>query len=100
MPSRLLAFQRGNAMASPMSLIAKMVRVLATAQRQPASAAQITRWGVWRTSSPTAAGPRTRAGRPQRARNTPRTIIDEKVTGGAPRVQSLGGALAAPSHGA
>src|SRR5947209_16041761 len=37
MPSRLLAFHKGNAMASPMSLMAKIVRVLATAQRQPAS---------------------------------------------------------------
>src|SRR6184192_2894224 len=43
MPSRLLAFHRGNAMASPMSLDRKSTRLLATAQRQPASAAQMTR---------------------------------------------------------
>src|SRR5438034_6292579 len=54
MPSRLFAFHSGNAMLNPMSLIAKMVSVLATAQRQPASAAQTTRCGTWRTSARTA----------------------------------------------
>ena len=98
MPSRLLAFHEGNAMASPMSLMAKIVRVLATAQRQPASAAQMTRCGAWRTSSRTAAVPRTSAGRLQRARNTPITIMKEMTTGGMPSVTSLVGASAAPSQ--
>src|SRR3989442_5199231 len=98
MPSRLLAFHSGNAMESPMSLIAKIVSVFATAHKQPARAAQTMRWGACRTSSRTAAVPRTRAGRLQRARNTPSTIMKEITTGGMPSVTSLVGASAAPSH--
>src|SRR6266851_922445 len=81
MPSRLFAFHNGNAMLSPMSLIAKIVRVLATAHRHPARIAQTTRWGAWRTSAPIADVPRSRAGRLQRARNTPTTIAREITTG-------------------
>src|ERR1041384_4044764 len=97
-PNRLFAFHSGNAIDSPMSLIAKIVSVLATAQRQPASTAQITRCGAWRTSSRTALVPRSKAGTLQRAVNTPSTIIKEITTGEMPRVTSLVGASAAPSH--
>src|SRR6266436_8779534 len=43
MPRRLFEFHKGKAMLKPMSRIAKIVRVLATAQRHPASSAQMTR---------------------------------------------------------
>src|SRR5450631_1528090 len=43
MPRRLLEFQRGNAMLKPISRMAKMVMVLATAQRHPARRAQMMR---------------------------------------------------------
>src|SRR5437016_3021315 len=43
MPRRLLEFHKGKAMLRPMSRMAKIVSVLATAQRHPASRAQITR---------------------------------------------------------
>src|SRR5216684_8727840 len=46
MPRRLFEFHRGKAMLKPMSRIAKIVSVLATAQRHPASSAQITRCGA------------------------------------------------------
>src|SRR5229473_2460983 len=98
MPSRLFAFHNGNAMLSPMSLIAKIVRVLATAHRHPARIAQTTRWGAWRTSAPIADVPRSRAGRLQRARNTPTTIAREITTGERPRATILVGASAAPSQ--
>src|SRR6266704_1289795 len=98
MPSRLFAFHSGNAMLNPMSLIAKMVSVLATAQRQPASAAQTTRCGAWRTSARTADVPRSSAGRLQRARNTPSTIVSEMTTGEMPSDTILVGASAAPSQ--
>src|SRR5213594_2578949 len=98
MPSRLFAFHSGNAMLNPMSLIAKMVSVLATAQRQPASAAQTTRCGTWRTSARTADVPRSSAGRLQRARNTPSTIVSEMTTGEMPSDTILVGASAAPSQ--
>src|SRR6266704_5142670 len=97
-PSRLFAFHSGNAMLNPMSLIAKMVSVLATAQRQPASAAQTTRCGAWRTSARTADVPRSSAGRLQRARNTPSTIVSEMTTGEMPSATILVGASAAPSQ--
>src|SRR5229473_2372535 len=98
MPSRLFAFHNGNAMLSPMSLIAKIVRVLATAHRHPARIAQTTRWGAWRTSAPIADVPRSRAGRLQRARNAPTTIAREITTGERPRATILVGASAAPSQ--
>src|ERR1700688_5132546 len=41
MPSRLLEFHSGNAMLRPTSRIAKIVIVLATAQRHPPSTAQM-----------------------------------------------------------
>ena len=81
-----------------MSLIAKIVSVLATAQRQPASIAHTTRCGAWRTSSPMAAVPRNSAGTLQRARNTPTTIMREMTTGEMPSVTILVGASAAPSQ--
>src|SRR6267378_854487 len=40
MPRMLFEFHRGNAMLKPMSRMAKIVSVLATAQRHPASSAQ------------------------------------------------------------
>src|SRR6059036_1157918 len=98
MPRRLFEFHRGNAMLSPMSLIAKIVSVLATDQRQPARTAHATRCGAWRTSAPTADVPRSRAGRLQRARNTPSTITSETATGEMPSDTILVGASAAPSH--
>src|SRR5438445_705765 len=98
MPSRLFAFNSGNAMLNPMSLIAKMVSVLATAQRHPASAAHTTRCGAWRTSARTAEVPRSSAGRLQRARNTPSTIVREITTGEMPSDTILVGASAAPSQ--
>src|SRR2546429_8642648 len=36
MPSRLFAFHKGDAMASPMPFVAKLVRGFATAHQQPA----------------------------------------------------------------
>ena len=42
-PSRLFEFHSGKAMLNPISRIAKMVMVLATAQRHPASSAQMMR---------------------------------------------------------
>src|SRR5438552_11394705 len=53
MPSRLLEFQSGKAMLSPISRMARMVSVLATAQRQPARTAQIIKCGARRTSART-----------------------------------------------
>src|ERR1043166_2544087 len=98
MPSRLLLFQSGKAMLRPTSRTAKMVSVLATAHKQPASTAQTMRWGAWRRSSRTKAVPWIRAGRLQRARKTPRTIASDTTTGETPMVTSLVGASAAPSQ--
>ena len=98
MPMRLFMFHSGKAMLSPTSRMAKMVRVLATAQRHPASTAHTTRCGAWRRSHPTCPVPRTSAGTLQRARNTPATISNEMTTGEIPSVTSLAGASAAPSH--
>src|SRR5450432_103947 len=98
MPSKLLEFQSGKAMLRPISRTAKMVKVLATAQRQPARTAHRIKWGARRTSARTDDVPRIRAGRLQRARKTPITIIREIATGEMPRETSLVGASAAPSH--
>src|SRR5262245_23666512 len=97
-PSRPFAFQSGNAIARPTSRIACTVSVFATAQSAPASSAHTTRCGVRSRSARTPAVPRSSAGRLQRARNTPSTIISEIATGGMPSVTSLVGASAAPSH--
>src|ERR1044071_871214 len=97
-PSRLLLFQSGKAMLRPTSRTAKMVSVLATAHKQPASTAQTMRCGAWRRSSRTKAVPWIRAGRLQRARKTPRTIASDTTTGERPMVTSLVGASAAPSQ--
>src|SRR6266849_5029128 len=43
MPRRLFEFHKGKAMLKPMSRMAKIVNVFATAQRHPARSAQITR---------------------------------------------------------
>src|SRR5438445_7198948 len=75
-----------------------MVSVLATAHRHPARMAQTTRWGACRTSAPIAVVPRNRAGRLQRARNTPATIASEITTGDRPSTTILVGASAAPSQ--
>src|SRR2546423_1921200 len=98
MPSRLLEFQSGKAMLRPMSRMAKIVRVLATAQRQPARMAQMIKCGARRTSARTEEVPRIRAGKLQRARKTPMTMISEITMGDTPMETSLVGASAAPSQ--
>src|SRR6184192_2577728 len=50
-PRRLLVFHRGKATLSPISRIAKIVSVLATAHRQPARTAQTIKCGACRTSA-------------------------------------------------
>src|SRR6516165_9188746 len=50
-PSRLFEFHNGKAMLRPISRIAKIVSVLATAHKQPASSAQSTRCGARLTSA-------------------------------------------------
>src|SRR5260370_28773857 len=98
MPSRLLAFQSGKAMLSPMSRMANAVSVLATAHKPPASTDHTSKWGAWRISAPTADVPRNRAGTLQRARNTPSTIVSEITMGEMPSDTILVGASAAPSQ--
>ena len=85
-------------MLSPMSRMAKIVMVFATAQRHPASSAQIIRCGVRRMSARIDEVPRISAGRLQRARKTPTTMISEITIGDTPMATSLVGASAAPSH--
>ena len=51
MPNKLFEFHRGNAMLNPMSLIAKIVSVFATAHMDPASKAQTIRCGERCTSA-------------------------------------------------
>jgi len=98
MPIRLLEFHSGNAMLNPTSRIAKTVSVFATAHKQPASNAQITRCGARRTSARTEEVPSTKAGKLRRARKTPVTMINEMTTGEIPMVTSFVGASAAPSQ--
>src|SRR5690349_20243543 len=76
-PSKLLEFQSGKAMLKPMSRMAKMVKVLATAHKQPARIAQMIKCGARRTSARTDEVPRIKAGRLQRARKTPTTMMSE-----------------------
>jgi hypothetical protein len=64
----------------------------------PASTAQTTRCGAWRTSLLTCDVPRIKAGTLQRARNTPHTMISEIVIGEMFGLTSLMGASAPPSH--
>src|SRR5262250_1514606 len=90
MPRRLLEFQSGKAMLRPMSRIAKTVSVLATAQMM--------RCGARRTSARTEEVPRMSAGRLQRARKTPMTMMSEMAMGEMPMETSLVGASAAPSQ--
>src|SRR5712691_3031034 len=98
MPRRLFEFQSGKAMLKPMSRIAKMVSVFATAQRQPARSAQIIRCGARRTSARTEEVPRINAGKLQRARKTPTTMMSEITIGETPIETSFVGASAAPSQ--
>src|SRR5580700_300372 len=97
-PSRLFEFHSGKAMLSPTSRIAKIVSVLATAQRQPASRAQRIRCGARATSARTELVPRISAGKLHRARKTPTTMINEITIGEIPIVTSFVGASAAPSQ--
>ena len=97
-PNKLFRFQSGKAMLSPMLRIAKIVRVLATAHRHPASTPQRIRCGAWRTSRRICAVPRMSAGRLQRARKTPETISSDTITGEMPMLTSFVGASAAPSQ--
>src|SRR6266571_4280325 len=69
MPSRLLEFQSGKAMLSPISRMARMVSVLATAQRQPARTAQIIKCGARRTSARTDEVPSISRKTPEREEN-------------------------------
>src|SRR5207244_11569520 len=98
MAGRWLGFRGWSAPLQPLSLLGSMVGVLATAHRPPARMAQTTRWGACRTSAPIAVVPRNRAGRLQRARNTPATIASEITTGDRPSTTILVGASAAPSQ--
>src|SRR5437762_1147845 len=97
-PSRLLLFHNGNAMLSPTSRTAKIVSVLATAHRQPASTAHTMRCGACLRSAATYDVPWIKAGNVHRARNTPITMPNEITTGDKPSVTSFVGASAAPSH--
>src|ERR1700730_2789814 len=98
MPRRLLEFQSGNAMLRPISRMAKMVMVFATAHRHPASTAQMIRWGARRTSTRTEDVPKINAGKLQRARKTPTTMTSEMTKGETPTETSFVGASAAPSQ--
>ncbi len=98
MPRRLFEFQRGKAMLRPISRMAKIVMVLATAQRHPARRAQMMRCGARRKSARTDDVPKMRAGTLQRARKTPVTMISEMTIGDTPTDTSFVGASAAPSH--
>ncbi len=99
-PIKLLEFHSGKAILRPMSRTPKMVKVLPTAQRQPAKIPHRTRWGAWRTSLPISEVPRISAGRLQREMNAPRTIMKEMMRGETAMVTSLVGASAAASHSA
>src|SRR5438445_9372278 len=88
-PNRLFEFQSGNAMLRPMSRIAKIVSVFATAHMHPATMAQITRCGACRTSSSTYDVPWISVGTVQRARKTPTTIPSDTTIGEIPAATSL-----------
>ncbi len=98
MPRRLFEFHSGKAMLNPMSRIAKIVSVFATAHKQPANSAQIIKCGARSTSARTDDVPRANAGKLHRARKTPTTIISEITIGDTPIETSLVGASAAPSQ--
>ncbi len=85
-------------MLNPMSRIAYIVSVFATAHKHPASNAQRIRCGARPTSARIEDVPRIRAGRLHRARKTPTTMINEITTGGTPMVTSFVGTSAAPSQ--
>src|ERR1700674_4956946 len=98
MPRRLFEFHRGKAMLRPISRMAKMVMVLATAQRHPARTAQISRWGARRISAWIEDVPIIKVAKLQRARKTPVTMMSEMTRGETPIETSLVGASAAPSQ--
>src|SRR5712664_2868510 len=98
MPRRLFEFHKVKAMLKPMSRMAKIVSVLATAQRHPARSAQMIRCGARRTSARTDEVPRIKAGKLQRARKTPITMMSEITIGETPMETSFVGASAAPSQ--
>src|ERR1700730_7204200 len=98
MPRRLFEFHKGNAMLKPMSRMAKIVNVFATAQMHPASTAQMIKCGARRTSARTEEVPRISAGTLHRARKTPITMISEITTGEIPTDTNFVGASAAPSQ--
>jgi len=81
-----------------MSRMAKMVSVLATAHRHPASSAQRMRLGRAAHVGPHGGGAQDQAGRLHRARKTPMTMISEITIGETPMETSFVGASAAPSH--
>ncbi len=85
-------------MLKPMSRMAKIVIVFATAHMHPARRAQMMRWGARRRSARMDEVPRIKAGKLQRARKTPMTMTSEMTTGDMPTATSLVGASAAPSH--
>src|ERR1039458_7970373 len=97
-PTRLLEFCRGKAMLRPMSRIAKMLNVFATAQRHPASTPQMIRWGTCRRSAPRSEVPRTNAGKLQRETKVPSTIMNEIMKGETAMFTNSVGASAAASH--
>ena len=97
-PNRLFMFQRGKAILSPISRIAKMVIVFATAQRHPAKTPQTIKCGASRTSKRICPVPRIKAGRLQRARNTPITMRSETTMGDTPACTNFVGASAAPNQ--
>ena len=85
-------------MLKPMSRIAKIVMVFATAHMHPASSAQIIRCGARRTSVRIDDVPTINAGKLHRAMNTPITMMSEMTIGDTPRETSLVGASAVPSQ--
>src|SRR5579884_1721342 len=97
-PTSELAFHNGKAIAKPTSRIANTVKVLATAQRAPASNAHTIRCFFRIRSATTYRVPLSSVGKVQRAVNTPATIHREIANGERPVLTSLVGASAAPSH--
>ncbi len=85
-------------MLKPMSRIAKIVMVFATAHMHPASSAQIIKCGARCTSVRMDDVPTINAGKLHRAIKTPITMMSEMTIGDTPRETSLVGASAVPSH--
>ncbi len=85
-------------MLNPMSRIAKIVSVFATAHMDPASKAQTIRCGERCTSARMEDVPIIKAGKLHRARKTPTTMISEITSGETPMETSFVGASAVPSQ--